>query len=457
MRYFLFSCICICLLVFLYIERTHSVLRQSYDPWLESFVDEKNISFRGKILQEPDVREHSQMLVIGVETPTRKLSRILVRTEPYESFFYGDEVLVDGELVVPEDFETENGRTFHYKRHLQSARVGYILQRADVLVLSQKEHGYFLFHKLFALKSMILGGMYRELPEPHASLLAGILLGEKSTLPEDLSLAFRVTGIIHVVVLSGYNVTLVAEAVRKLALSVWPRGSLALSAIGIIFFAIITGLGATVVRASIMALVIVIGRGIGRDVDVTRSLFVAGALMALENPTIVVWNISFQLSFIATLGLIHIGPLVAPWFSSIPTFFAMRENLTATVATQFAVLPLLMGSLGEVSLIAPLVNALVLGIVPLIMAVGALLASISAIGEFLPQSLSFLTLTLEPFRIITKMLLDILMWGARFGSDIPYASVSLPGVPSWTIALVSLAILTVTIWRTRSVHRLQTS
>src|SRR5690606_5955202 len=145
------------------------------------------------------------------------------------------------------------------------------------------------------------------------------------------------------------------------------RGKIPLlfGAVGIILFAIMVGGGATVVRASIMALLSLIARATGRLYEVTIALIVAGFIMVLWSPRVLVFDPSFQLSFLATLGLIHATPLFERWLRMIPEYFSLRTIISATLGTQLFVLPLLLFMTGVFPMYSPLANALVLPAVPI--------------------------------------------------------------------------------------------
>ena len=135
------------------------------------------------------------------------------------------------------------------------------------------------------------------MPEPHSAFLGGITIGAREGLPESLQEKFRTTGVAHIVALSGYNITIVAETIM-LFLSFLPQYlAIGGGVIGVILFAIMTGASATVLRASIMALLALTARATGRIYTVSWALFLVGFFMVLQNPKILRFDTSFQLSF----------------------------------------------------------------------------------------------------------------------------------------------------------------
>lgn len=152
------------------------------------------------------------------------------------------------------------------------------------------------------------------------------MLGVKESLGEGLEEDFVDTGLVHIVVLSGYNVTIIAEAIIRTLSFVSVMAGIYIGGIAIAVFAIMTGAGATIIRASIMAILALIARATGRRYEITRALFIAGFLMILENPYILLYDISFQLSFLATVGLIYLSPVFENIFKFFPKEIWSERN-----------------------------------------------------------------------------------------------------------------------------------
>jgi len=207
------------------------------------------------------------------------------------------------------------------------------------------------------------------------------------------------------VVLSGYNITIVAESIRRLLLGVPRAIGLWISAIAILLFVIMTGATATGVRAGAMAALALVATATNRRYAITRALAVVAAVMVMWSPHVLLYDPGFQLSVIATLGLIHIAPLISERLPFITNQFGLRDIVGATIGTQIAVLPLLLYQMGLLSLVALPVNILILPLIPLAMffsfaagAFGALFGS-AAVWLALPAHflLSYTLLTVELF------------------------------------------------------------
>jgi len=392
---------------------------RALDPYLGA-----TTILEGTIADEPDARETHTKLTIAVtsvgagEKKTALSTKILVMAAPYPAFSYGDTVIIRGAPQKPEKAiidEEGVGHPFNYRAYLGKDGIYYTMFYPHIERVSS-DGGNPLRRALFGIKHGYLRGLARVLPEPHASLAGGITVGAKEALGGELLEQFRRVGIIHIVVLSGYNITIVAQAFGRAA-SFLPRlGGIGFSSLSIVLFALMTGAGATVLRASFMALLVLLARATGRVSDMKAALFAAGFFMLLANPQILAFDPSFQLSFLATAGLLFLAPRAEPFFRWLPAAWGIREAATATIATQAFVLPALIFMMGEFSIVGFFANVLILPLMPLAMffsfcagAVGALSSAAGAAPAFAAYGL------LEYAFAVT-----------RFFAGLPFAAVSVP-------------------------------
>ncbi len=412
-----FSLSLICFFIGLGLLRTDFAWQQFNHSPLEAVLQQP-VALTGIVVREPESRESSTHLYVQVENDL-----VLVTADRHANVAYGDEVFVEGELERPESFTSELGREFNYPRYLLARGVEYKVSFAKVETRSS-DNGNPVIAFLLVQKQRLLQGIESVLPEPQAGLGEGLLLGVKQALGEDLENAFRTTGIIHIVVLSGYNVMLVVQFVMFILAFLLPRKISFLAGIlSIIAFALIVGLSATVVRACVMASLLLIAQAYGRTYDILRALLFAGTVMILINPFLLLYDIGFQFSFMATLGLV----LIAPKFEGllIEGFYkiGLKEFLFATIATQIAVLPLLLYYIGEVSLIAVVVNVLVLPLVAPAM-LATFLAGVVAL---------FSTQLAIPFAFAAHLALSYITTIATYFATVPFASV---GIATFTLPWV---------------------
>lgn len=421
----------VAVLVFLFVPL--GILRMQSDvaPYSQSpllAVVGERVTIEGVVVDEPDVRERSARLTVAVGD-----DRVLVSVDRYSAVAYGDRVIISGTLRLPESFEGDLGRVFHYGGYLRVRDIGYVMSYPQSVEVVGSRAGHWFIHALYDFKGAFVGAINRSIPDPSAGLGVGLLLGVKQALGAELERAFRVTGVIHIVVLSGFNVMIVITAVMFLlgsVLSLRPRVIVGLIAITI--FALLVGLSATVVRATIMAGLVLVAQLIGRQYHIVRALCLAGAIMVAVEPHILAFDIGFQLSFMATLGLILIAPQFETIMGYVPSKFGVREFLIATIATQIAVLPLLAYHIGEVSLIAVLVNVLILPLVPLAMGLTFVAGLVALFFPFLAP----------PFALATHALLLLMIRVVEWCASVPYAAVTVPVIP-WYGVFVMYVVLAV--------------
>ena len=222
---------------------------------------------------------------------------------------------------------------------------------------------------------------------------------------------------------------IVADAVFRVFGFLSQKSAAIAAGVTILSFVLAAGAGAASVRAGIMATIALYGRATGRTYHAVRALIVAGVLMVLWNPLTLMFDPGFQLSFIATLGLIYGAPITERWFSFVKIAM-LKEIIASTVAAQIAVLPLLLYQNGLLSLIALPANVMVLPLVPFAMLASAIAG---AAGFLIPAAAPV-------FAFPAYLLLSYITGVVEIAAHLPYAAVTLPAFPFWVV-VVSYALL----------------
>ncbi len=396
------------------------------DANLEAVIGQK-AALTGIISDEVERKESGQMLTVDLtylatSTSSVKVSgRALVSTGLYPEFAYGDEVNIYGILQKPKNFSANASTTssddvsdtkdFDYVSYLAKDGISYTMDFSAVSFLSAG-HGNALKTFLFKIKNAFIDNLNRVISEPESGLAGGILLGTKSSIDKETTNIFRIAGLSHIVALSGYNITIVAEAIAR-SLSFLPRAvGLSGGVIGIILFVIMSGSSSTAVRAGIMSLIVILAQITRRDYQIGRALAIAALLMIMVNPKILVFDISFQLSFLATIAIIYVAPIVKSKFAFVTEKFGLRDTISATISAQILVLPWILYKMGLLSIVALPANILVLAFIPASMFFGF------ATGMF-----GFVWIILSlPFAWITYLLLDYMIKVSGFFARLPFSS-----------------------------------
>ena len=385
------------------------------------------VIIRGLIIDDPKQGSSSTQIIVEskkVMIADKKIDisgNVLVFAKPYPEYTYGDEVEISGKLVAPQMI-----KDFDYPSYLEASNIYALMSYPKITVLSG-DHGNGVYKQLFRIKHSFEEHISRIIPEPEASFLTGLLVGSKSKIPQDIIDAFKNTGTTHIIALSGFNITIIADSFQRLlqVLTVGAGASFWLTASGIILFTMMVGGSASIIRAAIMGLLVLIARREGREYQAQNALLFAAACMVFLQPKILRFDVGFQLSFLATCGLLFLSPILQRWFKVLPNILAFRDNLATTLAAQIFVLPILLSNFGTLSLISPVVNILVLSVVPLTMLVG-----------FIAVVLSFFV---YPLGMVVGGIAYGLLWYQlsiiEFFAKVPFASISMGNISNGLIAM----------------------
>ena len=267
---------------------------------------------------------------------------------------------------------------------------------------------------LFKAKDSFVSHIENLLAEPYASLVSGMTIAGKGGISENVKNDFVRSGLVHIVVLSGYNIALVVSFLA-VAFSRFGRGKrIFFSLLGILLFTLITGGGAPIVRSALMAGVIILSKMYIRKVSTVKVLLFVCALMVFWSPFILLWNTSFILSFLATFAVISLSPVLKTTLFFFPEKFSFRQIVADTLSVSLLVYPYLLLVFGTVSTLALFSNLLVLPIIPFVMISGIFLGVCGGIPG-LGKVFAFVSL------IIAKYIVFV----AEFFSSFSFAQIQL--------------------------------
>ncbi len=394
------------------------------------------VSYEGVVTADPDLRDTNQRIEVRVHTGDSQTT-VLVVVPRTTLVSVGDRVWVSGTLGLPEPFADEGGRVFHYDKYLEKSGIRFLLSFGSIRVLSPAPW-YSVPAALAHIKHWFLDGLTRAVPEPYASLAGGIVIGGKSGLGTELKDAFVASGLVQIIVLSGYNVMIVAQwtlaALARTRLS--RRISTVLAGCILLIFIGIAGFSATALRAGLMAAIALYAQATGKSYAASRALLVVILLMLVINPLYIAFDPSFDLSVAATAGLIWLAPGIVTRLTFIRNAF-LREATATTLAAQVSVLPLLLYETGNLSLVAIPANVIAAAVVPLSMGAAAFAGLAGGtVGLLSPAIAFFLGL---PAYLSTTFLIGL----ARFSAALPFGHVVLPAFPFVLVLLAYAALVTI--------------
>ena len=340
----------------------------------------------GYVASYPTLADGRQRLDISVESVEvdghrkKVKGRLRLQTTADYRFRFGEGVRVRGLLTEPPVFEG-----FDYGAYLARKRIHSLMVRPHVEPRTGPTRGGLMLQFIYGLRSGGERMLHRLLPEPYAALAGGMLLGIEAGIPEELYEKFNLTGTSHVIVISGSNVALVTGVM--MGAGIWlfgRRGALWPTLGGLAVYTLLVGADAAVMRAALMGGLFVVATVLGRQGTALVSLAAACWLMTLWNP-LMLWDVGFQLSSAATVGLILMGPALLESFKAFwnkvgrglrrrgaipegsksdflrPNSVGdlLRDALLTTVAASIATYPLIVFYFGRLSLISLLSNLLI--------------------------------------------------------------------------------------------------
>jgi competence protein ComEC len=404
------------------------------------------------IVADPDRRSHDTRLYVRVEQvllrdgQAREVhGRLLVYAPPHTALHYGDRIRVAGRLLDAPVFPG-----FSFRDYLARQNIYAVLRDAEVERLAEHQANPFL-GQLLRFRLHAHERLRSLLPDSAGALLAGILLGLETGISEDVERAFAVTGTTHIIAISGFNLTITASVVAAFAGrfakkgSGWKRVTLYVSLATIWAYVFLVGAPAAVTRAGVMSSLIIIARYEQRRVHGPTSLAAAVLALTLWNPY-TLWDVGFQLSAGAMVGLILYVPPLTRWATvgighlldetrTQQVVSALSDVLIVTMAVQIATFGIMIGNFERLSIISPLANLLILPVQPAIMLFGG--ATLVA-GLISPSAGSLVAWIVWVFLQFT---LRVVAWL----SEAPYASVALGNV-SVTVVWLYYVLLGAVTW-----------
>lgn len=314
------------------------------------YSDGDKVRITTKVSSEPIKYDTSQRLIlVGLKTYLPN----------YPEISYGDRVVVEG---IVEDGKLNNPE----------------------LISLEPTTGI-----LYKTRNNIIKVYQKSLPEPHASLLAGLTLGSKAGLPASFWETLKKTGTAHVVVASGMNVTLVASFLIGILILLLPRKkAIPLALVGVWTYSLLSGFDAPIVRAAIMGSVTFVAQILGRLQAASRALFLSAALMLIIKPDWIT-DLGFILSFVATASLMLFERKIASLIRFVPGIF--REGLSTSLAAQIGVAPILFVTFGQFNPLSPIINALVLWTIAPITIIGGIGGIIGLVSVTAGKAIVFLS------------------------------------------------------------------
>jgi competence protein ComEC len=413
------------------------------------FYNDREVEIRGMVNADPEIRDNATHIRLSASEIKRDKDwqevsgDVLLFVPRYPEYNYGDVLQVTGELETPLDFDD-----FDYKGYLEHQGIYSTMLYPEIEILAS-DQGFKPLAWLYSLRNSLSQTLAEVLPEPQASLAQGIVLGIRYNIPTEVRDDFAHTGTAHLLAISGLHLAILAGIVYSIGIRLFGkrRYSYVWLALGIIWlYALITGLHVPVVRGAIMASVFLTAELLGRQRTAITSLAFAAAIMVGINPQ-VLWDASFQLSFLAIAGLIFLAPflmglgrravkaVIGEEGIGISLTSIVNDSFGVTLAATIAVWPVVAHYFGIVSFVAPLATFLALPALAGIIILGALAGLVGLVFLPIAQAIGWIA-----WLFISYMLFVVSGFAA-----LPIASIEV-GSANTTVILVYYSALAAIVW-----------
>jgi len=331
------------------------------------------------------------------------------------SLKYGDNILIKGSLSRP--FTLSNPGVFNYRIYLAYQDIYSVVtvKKGDFITVISKNKANNFIGWALNIRHVLIALIKKYLPATEGDILTGVLLGDRSGIKEDLNDRFIKTGTVHILAISGWNVGLVASIfILFFRLLYFPRSLVYLMAsLLLIIYAVLTGANIPVVRATIMAVALLIGLAFGKKADILNCLGLGGIIILLKNPS-ALFDAGFQLSFVTVVSMVIFAPKFEEFFGVNNEQFWLKKYTLRSLAVSFAawlgIVPIVAYYFNMVSPICILANIPVVFILSFVVASGLVFLSI---GMFVPFLAGI-------FAESAGFLAGILIKTVIIFSDIPY-------------------------------------
>lgn len=366
--------------------------------------ENKKISTNGLILESKN-NSFGQSLIAQIDQENK--IKILINVQKYPKYEYGDIIKISCYLKKIENINTD----FDYFMYMAKGGVFYNCDN-EKIELIEKNKGNILYKNILKIKKNLEENILKLIPFPESSLANGILFGNDENFPDDIKKNFSKTGMTHIIAVSGYNVTIIAEYLILVGifLGLWRKQAILFAIAGIFLFIVAIGFPSSAVRAGVMGSILLWAMKNGRLSGSKNAIIFSCALMLLLNPLLLRWDIGFQLSFLATMGIVELSVLLEDFFIKNNKIFGLNEIILLSISAQIFVLPIIVYNFHMVSIISIIANVLILPIVPIAMLFSFLVSILSFFSTFLASIFSWFAYLVLFYEIKVVNILAELKW-----------------------------------------------
>ena len=377
-----------------------------------NYICEASCTFEAEIISSPEPKNDYQVFNVHPVGVYENILDIQVKTPLYPKYKIGETLKLSGKVSEPENIYAHDGKKFFdYSSYLLTKNVGSVMFYPKVEVTNEETDSTVAV--LGRWKENMIEKINLYISSPASTLASGMLFGN-SGIEKELTQTFRVAGLSHIVVLSGFNIAIVISFILFVFAFLPLFIRIALASTSVIFFVMMVGGEASVIRATLMAFVALLATLLGREYVAKQALIISLLLIVLYEPYSLLNDVSLHLSFLATAGIIYLS---SPLSEIIKKYFLKikSENflslVTTTSSAYLATLPYVMYTFGTVSVYALIANILVLPFVPITMLISFLVVSSSYANTTIATLLGF----------VDTLILNFIIWVGRVIEYLPFS------------------------------------
>jgi competence protein ComEC len=377
------------------------------------YVCESSCTFDAKIISSPESKDAYQMVVVDVLGERDDVYAIQLRVPLYPKYSIGETVRVTGKANVPDMMYPHNDeKSFDYATYLHTKNIGSEMMFPKMEVVDADTHT--VREMLGRWKESLVASMGAHVAMPASSLATGMLFGD-SSMSKELTQTFRVAGLSHIIVLSGFNIALVI-AFTLFVFAFMPLVvRIVLASLFVIAFVAMVGGEASVLRATAMAFIALLAQLVGRAYVARQALMISLLAIVMFDPNSLLYSASLHLSFLATAGIIYLSESIKKIVEKYLTRPSLVELVTTTCAAYFATVPYVMHTFGTVSVYALIANVMALPLVPLAM----LLSFVTIVMSYISEPVALL------FGYADTVLINVILFIAHAIERLPLAYLTL--------------------------------
>lgn len=378
-------------------------------------LNSQTLTLQGTISQVPEIKNGKQKLLLDNLKDSKNgkdiSGKVIAYSDLYPEYDFNDKIIVSGKIKIPEDFDG-----FEYKNYLYAKGIYYVMYYPKIerggQIQNNKENSFYnqSLSSIWRFRKHSNDLIKEIFPQPHAGIISAMSFGEKSDMSDEILNAFNRTGTRHIIAVSGLHMTIVVVVLMYLflAMGISRKSAFYFALSGIAIFVAMTGFPSSAVRSAIMGGMVLLAVKVGRLASFGNAIVFSASAMLLCDPNLLRYDVGFQLSFLAVLGIIYIFPKLNALFEKYPDFLNIKSISLITVSAQVATLPIVINSFGNFSLSSTLANVLILPFVPFVMLGGFFVAMLGFVNLYIAQILSW------PIWLVMFYQIEVIKFFANF-------------------------------------------